>query len=48
MQYFSKEFARKILEYKNNRKELVDKINNVYTDFNVNNPFIDCSENDGK
>lgn len=41
---FYMEFADKLLEYKNNRKELIDKIYNLFEEINVNIATLDRDE----
>ena len=38
---FYKEFAHKLLEYKNNRKELIEKIENIYETTGINLPNLE-------
>lgn len=41
---FYTEFADKLLEFKNNRQELIEKIRNVYADINIKLPSLECDE----
>ena len=43
---FYMEFADKLLEFKNNRKELINKIQNVYSNLNMNLPSLE-GDNEG-
>lgn len=38
------EFANKLLEYKNNREELINKLKNIYVELELKYPLIDGNE----
>ncbi len=42
---FYREFAYKLLEYKNNRKELIEKIINIYKEIGINLPTLETDNN---
>ena len=42
---FYKEFANKLLAYKNNREELIDKVKSIYTETEINMPTLEKDNN---
>ena len=38
---FYKEFANKLLSYKNNRQELISKVRSIYEEININLPKLE-------
>ena len=42
---FYREFAYKLLEYKNKRKELIEKIINIYKEIGINLPTLETDNN---